>query len=77
MQFRRLARLLLFFLAAISIGPLPSAQELSPLPQIEDLYKTDVALEQVTLPDERTTFYIRQRADPQSRTIKQSEMDGT
>lgn len=72
MQSRPLVRLVFVFLAGISFGPLPSAQELPPLPQIEDLYKTDVAVEQVTLPDGRTTFYIRQRADPQTRTIRQS-----
>lgn len=72
MQSRRLARLLVFFLTAIAFGPRASAQELPPLPQIEDLYKTDVAVEPVTLADGRTTFYIRQRADPQTRTLRQS-----
>ena len=67
---RPLAVLLLGF-ATLSCAPLPSVLAQEP-PQIEDLYKTDVAVEPVTLPDGRTTFYIRQRADPQTRTIKQS-----
>lgn len=72
MHSRRLPRVFWFWLAGLALGPLGSAQELPPLPQIEDLYKTDLPTEPVTTADGRTTFYIRQRADPQTRTIKQS-----
>lgn len=73
MQSNRFSRPLSAFLvclSGLSCGSLAFAQEA--LPQIEDLYKTDVAVEPVTLRDGRTTFYIRQRADPQTRTLKQS-----
>lgn len=72
MHSRRLPRLFWFWLAGLALGPLISAQELPLLPQIEDLYKTDLPTEPVTTADGRTTFYIRQRADPQTRTVKQS-----
>lgn len=75
MQFRRFPHFLsapLAVLASLTFAPALVAQELPLLPQIEDLYKTDVAIEPVTLPEGKTTFYIRQRADPQTRTVRQS-----
>lgn len=47
------------------------AEELPP-PQIDDLYKTDVALDAVTLSDGKSAFYIRQRVDQATRSLKQS-----
>lgn len=47
------------------------AEELLP-PQIEDLYRTDVAVGAITLADGQTAIYIRQRADQATRAIKQS-----
>ncbi len=41
-------------------------------PQIEDLYKTDVALDAITPADGRSAIYVRQRADAQSRSTRQS-----
>lgn len=43
-----------------------------PPPQIEDLYKTDVALDAITLADGRSAVYVRHRADERARTVKQS-----
>ena len=43
-----------------------------PLPQLDDLYKTDVALDAITLGDGRSAFYIRQRVDQATRTVKHS-----
>jgi dipeptidyl aminopeptidase/acylaminoacyl peptidase len=66
---------LLIFLTSAAMGIAATAsspQALPPLPQIEDLYQTDNALDPVTTSDGRTTFYIRQRADPQTRTLRQS-----
>lgn len=50
--------------SAIAVDP--------PLPQIEDIYKTDVALDAITLSDGKSAFYIRQRVDQGSRSLKQS-----
>lgn len=41
-------------------------------PQIEDLYKTDVALDAITLADGRSAIYVRLRADADTRTLKQA-----
>lgn len=43
-----------------------------PLPQIEDLYRTDVAADAITLADGRSAIYCRMRADEKSRTMRQS-----
>lgn len=55
---------LLGWSTAFAEDPLP--------PQIADLYKTDVALDAVTLSDGKSAFYIRQRVDPETRSYKQS-----
>jgi dipeptidyl aminopeptidase/acylaminoacyl peptidase len=47
------------------------AEELPP-PQIADLYQTDAALDVVTLGDGKSAFYIRQRVDQATRSLKQS-----
>ncbi len=47
------------------------ADELLP-PQISDLYKTDLALDVVTLADGKSAFYIRHRFDEKTRKVKQS-----
>jgi dipeptidyl aminopeptidase/acylaminoacyl peptidase len=41
-------------------------------PQIEDLYKTDTATSTIPLPGGKAVVYIRQRVDPQTRTLVQS-----
>ena len=41
-------------------------------PQIEDLYRTDVAVGALTINDEKSAIYVRQRVDPQTRALKQS-----
>ena len=43
-----------------------------PLPQIEDLYKTDAAVDAITLKDGKSAIYVRLRVDPQTRAFKQS-----
>jgi len=43
-----------------------------PPPQIEDLYRTDVALDAITLADGHSAVYVRHRADERTRTLKQS-----
>lgn len=43
-----------------------------PLPQIEDLYKTDIALEVTPLIGGTSAIYVRQRVDQKTRTLKQS-----
>ena len=49
------------------------ARAADPLPsQIEDLYKTDLALDAITLADGRSAIYVRQRADAGTRTTRQS-----
>lgn len=47
------------------------AAELQP-PQLEDLYKTDVAVDPITLANGRLVIYVRQRVDPETRSLKQS-----
>lgn len=60
-------------LLAISILSCAAAiHATDPPPQIEDLYKTDVALDAITLADGRSAIYVRQRADADTRTLKQS-----
>ncbi|MDB6117245.1 MAG: hypothetical protein JWO08_1026 [Verrucomicrobiaceae bacterium] len=66
-----ISRLCLALLAAIA-SPSASLAQDRPLPQIEDLYKTDVSLDAITLRDGRTAIYCRQRADAQTRSLKQS-----
>ncbi len=56
---------------AVSTGAGVFAEDLLP-PQIEDLYRADVALEAVTLADGKSAFYIRQRVDEETRRPKQS-----
>jgi dipeptidyl aminopeptidase/acylaminoacyl peptidase len=48
----------------VAADPLP--------PQIEDLYRTDVAVGAITIRDGQSVIYVRQRVDPQTRTVKQS-----
>ncbi|MEO6750330.1 MAG: prolyl oligopeptidase family serine peptidase, partial [Chthoniobacteraceae bacterium] len=48
------------------------ATELPPLPQIEDLYRTDAPTDVITLADGRTAIYCRLRTDAKSRTTRQS-----
>lgn len=55
-------------LAACSVA---LADDLQP-PQISDLYKTDVALDAITLSDGKSAFYIRQQVDQATRSLKQS-----
>lgn len=64
-------RPVLLAFAALLGGAPAAAQEPIP-PQVEDLYRTDLALDVVTLDDGKTAFYIRQRIDPETRRPKQS-----
>lgn len=57
-------------LAAFS-GACAFAEE-PPPPQIEDLYRSDLALEAVTLADGKSAFYIRQRIDEKTGRPRQS-----
>lgn len=68
-----IAPLGLWCLALVGSLPIASpAQE--PLPiQLDDIYKTDVALDVVTLRDGKSAFYIRQRVD-QSRRVTVSSL---
>ncbi|MDB6074017.1 MAG: family peptidase, partial [Verrucomicrobiaceae bacterium] len=66
-----ISRLCLALLAAIA-SPSASLAQDGPPPQIEDLYKTDASLDAITLRDGRTAIYCRQRADAQTRSLKQS-----
>ena len=50
----------------------PPAPEPNPPLAIDDLYRTDAAVDACTLPDGRTAVYCRRRADPATRAIRQS-----
>src|SRR6187397_1248302 len=56
--------ILVSWVSALSAEPPP--------PQLADLYKTDIALDAITLEDGKSAFYIRQRVDQTTRTLKQS-----
>src|SRR5258708_3973553 len=63
---RCLALLLVIFrVSTIHAGDLPRLE-------IADLYKTDAVVDPITLADGRSAIYCRQRADPATRTIRQS-----
>ena len=58
--------LIIFGLGRVLLGeePIP--------PQLDDLYRTDVAVGAITLEDGQTAIYVRQRVDPETRSVKQS-----
>ena len=59
-------------LVVLAVSSVPCVgEELLP-PQIEDLYHTDVAVSAITIRDGKSVIYVRQRVDPQTRTVKQS-----
>ncbi len=63
----------LVVVACYAPGGLACAEEPSlPLPQIEDLYKTDTAVSPLTLANGRGAIYVRQRVDQEKRVLKQS-----
>ncbi|MDZ4289244.1 MAG: S9 family peptidase [Prosthecobacter sp.] len=48
------------------------SEDLAPLPQIDDLYKTDAPTEPITLTDGKTAIYCRYRTDLGDRVVHQS-----
>lgn len=43
-----------------------------PVPEINDIFKTDAAMDAITLADGRSAIYVRQRIDPQTHAMRQS-----
>ena len=66
------SRLVCFAFMTIAADTVSSFAASPPLPQIEDLHKTDAAVDAITLADGRTAIYCRQQADAQTRSLKQS-----
>ncbi len=61
----------LVLIGFLAIGHVILADELLP-PQIDDLYHTDVAVDAITLADGESAIYVRQQADPNTRTLTRS-----
>jgi len=68
----RRAPIALLALSSLLILAAYDASAEPPLPQIEDLYRTDAPVDALTLADGRSAIYCRLRVDPQTRSLKQS-----